>query len=968
MKLPRLPKVLRELGVVAAAALALALVVGVGIRCTATSGGTARGIAFPSVNLSNTLTVVNAKAYGATGDGATDDRAAVSNAFSAACAAGAQEVFLPPGTYNWSRNGSNPYSIDLPCGDIVLRGVKGKTIIRHPTGLPNASVSLLRVNEKKNVVIRDIIFDGNWGNCVTRITKTSQAVTLNGASTINVEDASCFPAGTFGGVLSDSAGSEYINCTGKTSTTLTGCTAGAFAGGSAIGTLYEGQQVGYVDYGAGINQTTATTRTTTIAAGSNGQTLPQSTINVASTAAFTGFSSGDTVHLNTSFGYQAITCTGTSGGNQFTGCTGGTGTLSTGGEVFNGQSPDNNLLMLRGVENVTLEDLDMRQAYGDCIWIGNGASGGVGNVSKNVRVHNVNCKVAARNGISLIGSEDVVIDNFWTQDILAQAIDAEPVSTFNRNVVISHSVLSGWFSHETHPNGGGNPLSIVGGKDDGIWQDSDTARSWHVHDNTIKGVTFIEKSSAVTFENNRVVMDSSAQNSAAVLVEFGSKNLSILNNYIYTRGTTGGLESGADLAGIEVFGYQSGSFESSPVSLEIAGNYIEARNGRHGISIKGGGGKTSNESGTATTITNDTLADSGKSWTTNQWAGYLVRRGAAIATVDSNTATTLTLVRSTIPLNGASCSGAVSSTCSTAWTTGTGNQTATPSTGTYVILRPTGMISIHDNHIDLTDDGAGKGKYGINISNGSNNDTMLRVQVRRNHVRNCDTNAYRLRFDTITAYPYVELSDNDANDDQPSATCTNLVRIDNAINATKFIMGGNIQGEGITNATSNLTAGTWIVRDGKKQDWAGFGSPVSVVTAPVGSTYAQIDGSGDTAFWVKVGSGGTAWNKRSQIEHLITGESGDGHHDTKGIAPAITSCGTSPSAVTGDDLSGHFTEGSVATGCTLTFHTAYAAAPTCTVSSRAGLVFTYTTSTTALTITNVGALSSTTLDYECHGH
>jgi hypothetical protein len=62
---------------------------------------------------------------------------------------------------------------------------------------------------------------------------------------------------------------------------------------------------------------------TTIAAGSNGQTLPQATIFVASTSGFS--SSGGTININGStVNYTSIS------GSSFTGCTGGSGTMTTG--------------------------------------------------------------------------------------------------------------------------------------------------------------------------------------------------------------------------------------------------------------------------------------------------------------------------------------------------------------------------------------------------------------------------------------------------------------------------------------------------------------------------------------------------------------------------------------------------------------------------------------------------------------
>lgn len=72
---------------------------------------------------------------------------------------------------------------------------------------------------------------------------------------------------------------------------------------------------------------------TTVAAGSNNVSLPTGTINVASTA---GFASAGTVEVTTSFGVQLVAYTGLSGGNQFTGCTGGSGVMTAGGAITDG--------------------------------------------------------------------------------------------------------------------------------------------------------------------------------------------------------------------------------------------------------------------------------------------------------------------------------------------------------------------------------------------------------------------------------------------------------------------------------------------------------------------------------------------------------------------------------------------------------------------------------------------------------
>jgi hypothetical protein len=81
----------------------------------------------------------------------------------------------------------------------------------------------------------------------------------------------------------------------------------------------------------GQNRSTSviTAPTTTIAVGSNGVSLPQATINVASTA---GFPTSGTLHVFTT-SWQTVTYTGITG-TSFTGCSGGTGTMSTGNNVY----------------------------------------------------------------------------------------------------------------------------------------------------------------------------------------------------------------------------------------------------------------------------------------------------------------------------------------------------------------------------------------------------------------------------------------------------------------------------------------------------------------------------------------------------------------------------------------------------------------------------------------------------------
>lgn len=89
---------------------------------------------------------------------------------------------------------------------------------------------------------------------------------------------------------------------------------------------------------------------TTIAGASNGQTLPQAVIAVASTS---GFATSGTIYIFTTTGTQTVAYTGISG-NTFTGCTGGTGVMSTGNNVT---SPS---LITFGSDGYTNQTTDFR--------------------------------------------------------------------------------------------------------------------------------------------------------------------------------------------------------------------------------------------------------------------------------------------------------------------------------------------------------------------------------------------------------------------------------------------------------------------------------------------------------------------------------------------------------------------------------------------------------------------------------
>lgn len=91
-----------------------------------------------------------------------------------------------------------------------------------------------------------------------------------------------------------------------------------------------------------------------------------------------------------------------------------------------------------------------------------------------------------------------------------------------------------------------------------------------------------------------------------------------------------------------------------------------------------------------------------------------------------------------------------------------------------------------------------------------------------------------------------------------------------------------------------------------------------------------------------------------------------GHIGTGGSIPAVSACGTGPAITTGStDTAGEITQGTISTGCVITFAAAYPRAPFCTVTSEAGLAFSYVSAAGTITITNIGALSSTKANYIC---
>lgn len=88
---------------------------------------------------------------------------------------------------------------------------------------------------------------------------------------------------------------------------------------------------------------------------------------------------------------------------------------------------------------------------------------------------------------------------------------------------------------------------------------------------------------------------------------------------------------------------------------------------------------------------------------------------------------------------------------------------------------------------------------------------------------------------------------------------------------------------------------------------------------------------------------------------------------TGATAPALTSCGSGSPAITGNDFAGTVTMGTSATGCVITFNTAYVSAPVCVATSQVApgtSTPAYSVSATALTLVQASQ-SGNKWDYVC---
>jgi len=514
-------------------------------------------------------------------------------------------------------------------------------------------------------------------------------------------------------------------------------------------------------------------------------------------------------------GQQTVTCNAKTS-NTFTTCTGGSGTINrdaqvalattntnTGGFSFNSKfdsDPNSDGLLLRGPTNLLVENVTIRNVYGDCVSV-NGNNVNHDLLAINNRFNNVKCDMAARHGYNVNGAFGLDIDHTYVTNVIGSDIFSQPFIGPVRDVQIEHSYLGDGLGAQTVA------VSIDGGGSNGGWAVlGATLRNWRFVDNTFKGGFSAVSVFDIVVEANHSVIDYSTAGKANILVEFGGGDITVKDNWTYNRSSNSGIDGGADTGNIVIWNYPTtdghgNSVHYCPSRVQVTGNTIYARNSRHGVMLLAPGCLVNNATGTATSVTDTTLVDTNATWTDAEWLGAYVRVGNAVAAVSSSTGCPTSVVSP-----GSPCTLTLTlqiSTTTTAWSNFYGAFVPTPAAGTYLIHHDTGVAEISSNSIDLADDGNGAGSAGIYLTTSTNDSPGMRVAIRNNKIQNANPDGIYINFgDNVITFPLLDIEGNIGWDDQSTHTFTNLITTNNNAAVTKWVMGGNILGE---NVTYNIT-------------------------------------------------------------------------------------------------------------------------------------------------------------------
>jgi len=867
--------------------------------------------------------MINICDFGAKGDNSTSDLTAIKNAFATLAEAGGGELFFPAGKYIVPRDGNAGWALSLNASNVLLRGVKGQSWLKHPAGMTAAQVSILLIQGQSRVTIRDMGFDGNWGNAATTIAKTSHAQALpnsGGPPTINVASTTDFSGSGTMLVVNSAGSAQSVTYTGKTATSFTGCSGGT-------GTMLFRASVGYVDANTGINHSDQGDphnhgiflrgstdvlvenclfrqiygdgmwmghTSTDVTAGCVGVKVRGVDIDMAARSDIALGGQVEGIHVSDCrFTNIFATAFDTEPGG------GGIGAyardiliegtlLNTWWNPGNPNRGVNSPLSISGSVTPPLQtNLARTYRVRDCV-----IRGGI-QVTNAYDVNIEGCRVVC----DWVGKSFAPItflgfcDDVWVTDNHVYCRTQSSPGTAQGCIALfsyGGGASPEWkpagitvARNKIHPRNGNYGITVfgTGGVASDVVAANLTGKSTSVTQSVVSTATrstgtTLTDSSQNWATNNFVGVTVTMGGHTAVVTSNMSTELKFSDgwsrNFNFTADSTTSTFTATahrlSTGNGPVRVWNSGG--ALPAGLSSSIDYWIIRVDADHFKLAASPSNANN--GINVTITTNGTGTQSLAATPSATVYSMP------GTLTDNTKLWATNEHANHVVVSAGVQAVVQSNTMTqlvlgimhdflSWHRPLGDPADTPVAGaSYVILPTVGIVNVVDNYIDCTDDGEGQGSYGIWVQASR---AGMRVRLRGNEVLNANPNAIWLNgTDTGRIFQLLEVTDNHALDNQITPTCASTLKFsvisgsfDSAYFA-KMVLRNNQAGAGVAAVAAGLSAGKWLIDDGTVQQWAGYGDPNDSLTALPGASYLRLDGVSEQILYIKeTGTGNTGW-------------------------------------------------------------------------------------------------------------
>lgn len=350
------------------------------------------------------------RAYGAVGDGTTDDTAAINTATAALDALGGGTLFFPDGTYIISDDltMSTQPGIKMYDNINILGASRHGTVLKMKDNALSATM-VIRINGGSavtwhtsritNCSVKRLTIDGNRANH-TRTT-VSDGVTTASSNTVTSASAP-FTSGMVGDFIyldRNKTAAAITNITPSGSSAIIESVGHDFKVGDLV--LIQGI-VGTGDYASINNNNFGVTAVTKYV---NEQVRSFTITKTISTGAYT---SGGTAYggkLGTT-----ITTFNSSSSVDVAAAAIAT-TVSNGFIIEDGEIGDG--ISIQGADNIVIEDVTIKNCWGDGIYIDREFGSSNSTPSTNINILNVDCNGNRRQGLSVVSGEYINVDNSW---------------------------------------------------------------------------------------------------------------------------------------------------------------------------------------------------------------------------------------------------------------------------------------------------------------------------------------------------------------------------------------------------------------------------------------------------------------------------------------------------------------------------------------------------------------------------